>query len=104
MPISEHGTFFSRYQAKDVYLEREAHLPRTMIRWADELRSRGLEDLGLVLVRVLQVWGFVGSQVLWMLSPFLGEATINPVAEALETPETLEQMRAYLTCGVTEGE
>lgn len=75
-----------------------------MIRWADGLRSRGLEDLGLVLVEVLQVWGFVGGQVLWMLSPLLGEAAVAPIAEALETPETLEQMRVYIAHGVTEGE
>jgi len=68
-------------------------------RWADILRERGLEDLGVLAIKGLQVWGFVGGQILWMLAPLLGKATLAPLAEALENPETLESLQAYLIEG-----
>ena len=67
-----------------------------MRRWATAIRERGLADLMIPLLDVLQVWGFVGGQVLWMITPFFGERTLAPIAEALEQPETIRQFQHYL--------
>jgi hypothetical protein len=67
--------------------------------WAVALRERGLADLAVPLLDVLQVWGFVGGQFLWMLAPFLGEEAVAPFAEALEQPETLRRLQQYLIEG-----
>jgi len=72
-------------------------------RWADVLRERGLEDLGILLIKGAQVWGFVGGQVLWMLTPFLGKMALTPLAEALETPEALNELQVYLLEGKDGG-
>ena len=90
-------------------MERDAHLPVTLMRWADHLRDRGLGDLAGVAVDILRVWGFVGSQILWMVMPLIGEATLTPVAETLEDPEALQALHAYLVdgapiTGLAEGE
>lgn len=77
-------------------MERDAHLPVTLMRWADHLRSRGLGDVAGVAVDLLRAWGFVGSQILWMVTPLFGAETLAPVAEGLENPEALKALRAYL--------
>lgn len=66
------------------------------------IRERGLVDLVLPLLDVLQVWGFVGGQVLWMVTPFFGERTLAPIAEAIEQPEMIQQFRQYLFEGETQ--
>ena len=66
-----------------MYME-QMPLPSAEIeRWASSLRERGLENLAIPLLDVLQVWGFVGANLLWMLVPFLGER-VTQFAEALE--------------------
>jgi len=76
---------------EDVPLERIA-------RWATAIREHGLADVALPFLNVLQVWGFVGGQMLWMLAPFFGEG-LAPFAEALEQPETLRQLEDFLSAG-----
>ena len=67
--------------------------------WCEKLRDRGLEDLALWMLDVLQVWGFVGGQLLWMVSPFFDEASLAPLARTLEQPERLESIRNCLLEG-----
>ncbi|MBN1246302.1 MAG: hypothetical protein JXC32_01530 [Anaerolineae bacterium] len=49
-----------------------------------------------LVVRFLQMWGFVGGQILWMVAPFLGEdlaeGSIASMARALEDPQTLDAL------------
>ena len=70
-----------------------------MQHWALAIRAHGLVDFVVPLLDVLQVWGFVGGQLLWMAAPFFGERTLAPVAEALEQPETIRQFQRYLLEG-----
>jgi hypothetical protein len=48
---------------------------------------------------VVAVWGFVGGQLLWMLAPFFRRGSLAPIAEALESPEAVNQLRAYVVEG-----
>ncbi|HOT92280.1 MAG TPA: hypothetical protein PLJ78_13850 [Anaerolineae bacterium] len=71
--------------------------PATQIeQWAAAIRARGLADVAIPLLDVLQVWGFVGSQILWMAAPFMGRQKLAPLAEALEEPETLRHLQHCL--------
>lgn len=70
-----------------------------MQRWALEIRTRGLVDVVIPFLDVLQVWGFVGGQLLWMAVPFFGESALAPIAEVLEQPETIRQFQQYLLEG-----
>lgn len=73
------------------------HVPPTQIeRWAAAIQERGLADVAIPLLDVLQIWGFVGGQVLWMLAPFVGKQTLAPFAAALEEPETLRRLQRCL--------
>ncbi|MBN1873326.1 MAG: hypothetical protein JXA33_03780 [Anaerolineae bacterium] len=69
-----------------------------LARWVTAIREYGLVDVALPFLDVLQVWGFVGGQVLWMLAPFFGER-LAPLAEALEQPEILRQLEDDLRAG-----
>lgn len=80
-------------------MEREASLPAPLIQWVEALRARNLDGLALVFISVLQVWGYAGGQLLWMLAPFLGDATVTPLAQALEDPEALQALRAHIAEG-----
>lgn len=74
-------------------------LPTTLLRWVDRLRERGLGAWALLMVNALEIWGFVGGQVLWMLAPFFDEASLADIAEALESPEAMHRLRAYVVEG-----
>jgi len=80
-------------------VEREASLPAPLTQWVDALRARKLDDLAHLFIRVLQVWGYAGGQLLWMLAPFLGDATVTPLAQALEDPEALEALHTRIAEG-----
>ena len=67
-----------------------------LTRWANQLEARGLTSIAIPLLDVLQVWGFVGGQLLWMLAPLLGQSTLAPLAEVLEEPEALGELQAEL--------
>jgi hypothetical protein len=71
-------------------------LPDVLIRWADRLKNRGLGEFGLILGELMKVWGFAGSQLLWMLAPFVTHADVTSVATALESPKTLDALCTYL--------
>ena len=61
--------------------------------WAEFLQAHNLVDLSAVLLNYAGAWGFVGGQILWMLTPFFGEPKL---AELLEDPEALQELRDYL--------
>ncbi len=69
---------------------------RHIEQWAVAIRQRGLADLAIPLLDVLQAWGFVGGQILWMLMPFIGRQTLAPLAEALEDPAMLRSLQSHL--------
>lgn len=79
-------------------MEYERIPSERIAQWATTIRERGLADVALPFLNVLQVWGFVGGQMLWMLAPFFGES-LAPFAEALEQPETLRQLEDHLRAG-----
>jgi hypothetical protein len=66
----------------------------------EALERRGGAELVTLIVWLLQVWGFVGGQLLWMVAPFLGEQTVGPIARVLEDPEALEALKTHTTKGV----
>ncbi len=70
-----------------------------VIAWFEKLKHRGLGGLALWILDILQVWGFVGGQLLWMVSPFFGEAALAPFAQMLEQPERLDRVRDHLLEG-----
>ncbi len=76
-------------------MDNDVRVPTILIRWVDGLRDRELHALALLLVKGLHVWGFIGGQLLWMIAPFLGEPSVAPLAEALESPEALRRLEAY---------
>jgi hypothetical protein len=65
-------------------------------RWARALQRRGLANIAVMALDVLQVWGFVGGQLLWMLAPFWGNSTLTTLAETLEQPEALRDLQKSL--------
>ncbi len=73
-------------------------------RWAAAIQARGLTEVAIPLLDVLQVWGFVGSQLLWMIAPFAGQQTLASLAAALEEPATLRQLQRYLCEGEEKGQ
>ncbi len=74
----------------------DPQLPDIMVRWADRLRGRGLGEVGMILTQLMKVWGFAGSQVLWMAAPFVTHTALASVATVLESPEMLDQLHTYL--------
>jgi hypothetical protein len=82
-------------------VEPDANLPATLTRLADHLRAHGLGDIAGSAVDLLQVWGFVGSQILWMAMPLIDRATFAPVAATLEDPDALAALRTYLVEGAS---
>ncbi len=67
--------------------------------WATTLRHCGLADLAIPFLDLLQVWGFVGSQMLWMLTPFWDTPALPALAETLEQPEILRDFQRRLLEG-----
>ncbi len=65
-------------------------------KWARALQQRGLANVAVLALDLLQVWGFVGGQLLWMLEPFWGNDALATLAEMLEQPETLRNLQEYL--------
>ena len=70
--------------------------------WAKKIQEHGLTPIAIPLLDVLQIWGFVGAQLWWMLTPFVGRRVSAQFAEALEQPETLQQLKQYLVEGETQ--
>ena len=64
--------------------------------WVEFLQAHNLVDIAAVLLNYAGAWGFVGGQILWMLSPFFGKSKLDQLAELFEDPEALQELRDYL--------
>ncbi len=72
-------------------------------RWAALLERHGLVELAIPWLDVLRVWGFVGAQLLWMLSSFTSSDTLPALARALEQPDFLQALQNHLVEGGAPG-
>ena len=68
--------------------------------WVRQIQARGLGDaLGLAL-DVLEPLGVLGAQLIWVAQPVLGvwfkRDTVRSIAQTLETPGEVEQIRHFL--------
>ena len=68
--------------------------------WVKQLQARGLGDaLGLAL-DVFEPLGVLGAQLIWVAQPVLGvwfnRDTVRNIAQTLETPGEVEQIRHFL--------
>ena len=68
--------------------------------WVKQLQARGLGDaLGLAL-DMLEPLGVLGAQLIWVAQPVLGvwfnRDTVRNIAQTLETPGEVEQIRHFL--------
>jgi len=66
---------------------------------ANTLGERNLTGPALMALSVLDVWGFAGAQLVWMLMPFTQADICAEIAEILEDPNALRQFRQYLVEG-----
>ena len=64
--------------------------------WVEFLQVHNLVNLSSILLKYANVWGFVGGQILWMLTPFFGESKLKRLAEVLEDPQALQELHDYL--------
>lgn len=80
-------------------MNQEKPLDKEVLQWARTLRQQGLGDFFIPILDILQVWGFLGSQLLWMFAPFFNNHSLTLIAEALEQPETLQLLQQYLMEG-----
>jgi len=74
----------------------------TLQRWATILDRQGLGEFTPLLLSLLRVWGFLGSQFLWMLSPLVGGEALTSWAELLEQPDMLQQLEQRLNKGESQ--
>ncbi len=75
--------------------------------WIVELRVRGWTNAALMALDVLEPFGALSAQLLYVTSPTLGvfgwRSPAEDLARALETPDGIEQLRHWLQDSV-EGE
>lgn len=76
--------------------DQEAFSSAQLKQWAEAIKMRRWEAVATLFLEGLQIWGFIGAQILWMLAPFLGKEMLAPYAEVLEQPEALRQLQRYL--------
>lgn len=74
-------------------------LDAKILQLADTIKEQGLASLVIPLLDVLQVWGFVGSQLLWMAAPLIGGTSTTMLAEIMEEPGALQRLQQYLLEG-----
>ena len=67
----------------------------TLYQWAKALQQQGLDELVVPLLEILKVWGFIGSQMLYLLAPFVNQPTLTSWADVLERPEIMEHMQQH---------
>jgi hypothetical protein len=74
-------------------------LDTKILQLAGTIKEQGLASLVIPLLDVLQVWGFVGSQLLWMAAPLIGGTSTTMLAEIMEEPGALQRLQHYLLEG-----
>ncbi len=55
--------------------------------WIETLHDRVPDAISPLVSELVRIWGFVGSQVLWMVSPFVDSPALTRLANRLEDPE-----------------
>ncbi len=65
-----------------------------------QAKARGLSDTLRLALDVLEPLGALGAQALWVAQPVLGlwlpRQAVSELAEALESPDGIERLRAFL--------
>ena len=79
----------------------ERSLESDVAYWAEALERRGLADLTLPFLEVLQVWGLAAAQLVWMLVPLVERSDLSALALILEQPEGMQMLRERLLEGAT---
>lgn len=68
--------------------------------WVTQLQTRGLGDALSLALDVLEPLGVLGAQLIWVAQPILGvwfnRDTVQNIAQTLETPGEVEQIRHFL--------
>jgi hypothetical protein len=68
--------------------------------WVEAIRSRGLGQVMDSALDVLGPLGLLGAQLMWVAQPLLGRVisreALGDLAEILERPGGIEQLRAWL--------
>ena len=68
--------------------------------WVQQIQARGLGDALGIALDVLEPLGILGAQLIWVAQPVLGvwfnRDTVREIAQMLETPEEVEQIRRFL--------
>jgi hypothetical protein len=68
--------------------------------WIQQVKARGLGDALSTALDVLEPLGPLGAQALWVAQPVLGlfvtHQALDHLAEALEQPGGIEQLRQML--------
>ena len=77
-------------------MEQKHLSAETLEHWVKFLQEHNLVDIATVIINWSGAWGFIGGQFLWMLTPFFGESKLTQLAELLEDPEALQELRDYL--------
>ncbi len=72
----------------------DAACPSSLVLWVDNLQSGPLGDITILLVRGLQLWGFLIGQILWMAAPLIGEERVSAIATTLEDDEAMDALYA----------
>ena len=57
--------------------------------WSEMLRDYVPDAISPLVRELVRIWGFVGSQVLWMVSPFVDSPALTRLAGRLEDPEAV---------------
>jgi hypothetical protein len=87
---------FWTWDKKGVYVEQKHLSTDELEQWAGFLQAHNLVNLAIILLNSAGAWGFVGGQLLWMLTPFFSEPKLKQLAELLENPEAIRELRDYL--------
>jgi len=68
--------------------------------WIQQVKARGLDGAFGVALDALEPLGPLGAQVLWVMQPFLSlfiaRETVQDIAQALEAPGGVEQLKQEL--------
>ncbi|MBN1922580.1 MAG: hypothetical protein JW892_15130 [Anaerolineae bacterium] len=81
----------------------DSSLDAEVTQWVALLEQHGLADAVLPWLDILRVWGFVGAQLLWMLSFFSSSTMLPALASALEQPDLLQVLQHRLMEGGAPG-
>lgn len=63
--------------------------------WIESLHDRVPAVMSPLLGELVRIWGFVGSQILWMVSPFVSSPSLVQLADLLENPEDAMGRESY---------